>query len=172
MTRGEATDLGTGLYRGMGFVTASVGWVELGRAAGVFIGAGTTCRGARSGVEDVAGTGVVNRGVAMASTDFEGETVDEGKGLFGGIAGRGRGEADKADGGVAATVVVGAVIGLALAGAGIALAGALEVLEGAGFTNVFEGASGGGVTSAFIFARARSAAERSVSTAQLFSTMA
>jgi hypothetical protein len=76
----------------MGFVTASLGWVELGRAAGVFIGVGTTCRGAPSGVEDVAGTGVVNRGVAMASTDFEGETVDEGKGLFGGVAWRGRGE--------------------------------------------------------------------------------
>jgi hypothetical protein len=48
----------------------------------------------------------------------------------------------------------------------------LEVLAGAGFANVFEGASGGGVTSAFIFARARSAAGRSVSAAQLFSTVA
>jgi hypothetical protein len=74
--------------------------------------------------------------------------------------------------GVAETVVLGAVIGFALAGAAVAVAIVLEVLDGAGFTNVFEGASGGGVTSAFIFARARSAAERSVSAAQLFSTVA
>ncbi len=64
------------------------------------------------------------------------------------------------------------MIGLALAGAAVAVAIVLEVLDGTGFTNVFEGASGGGVTSAFIFARARSAAERSVSAAQLFSTVA
>ena len=70
--------------------------------------------------------------------------------------------------------VVGAVetdgVGVVIA-RGVALAVVLEVLDGAGFTNLFEGASGGGVTSAFIFARARSAAARSVSAAQLFSTV-
>lgn len=67
--------------------------------------------------------------------------------------------------GVAATVVIGVVTGLALAGAALAVTVTVEVLDGTGFTNVFEDASGGGVTSAFIFARARSAAGRSVSAA-------
>jgi hypothetical protein len=64
------------------------------------------------------------------------------------------------------------VIGLALTAAAIADGAVLEVLDGRGFTKVFDGASGGGETSAFIFARARSAAGRSVSAAQLFSTVA
>lgn len=72
--------------------------------------------------------------------------------------------------GVAETAVVGVVTGLALTAATVAVV--REVLDGTGFTNVFEGASSGGVTSAFIFARARSAAGRSVSAAQLFSTVA
>lgn len=214
----------------MGFATASVGGVELGRAAGVFSEVGRMRRGvvcwARSGVEEVVGTAGVIRGVAMAFADFAGETVGEGKGLGGGVARRGRAEGEantdgvdiegtvacvvgaavgdaglgvaravgagvgdaETDGGVeiaagvtrtvgagvgvAETLVVGVVIGLALAGAAVAVAIVLEVLDGAGFTNVFEGASGGGVTSAFIFARARSAAERSVTAAQFFSTVA
>jgi hypothetical protein len=68
-------------------------------------------------------------------------------------------------------VLAGGEIGLALAGAGVGVAIVVEVLGGAGFTNLFGGASDGGATSAFIFARARSAAARSVSAAQLFSTV-
>jgi hypothetical protein len=225
--RGGATGLEAGLYRGMGFEAASVGGVELGRAAGVFIGVGRTRRGvvcgARYGITEVLGTAGVVRGVALASADSAGETIGEGKSLGEGAGrgGRTEGEADT-DGvdiagrvacavgatvgdaglgvargigarvgngdtewvgvetapgvargvGVAETVVAGVVLGFALAGATVAVAIVLDVLNGAGFTNVLEGASGGGVTSAFIFARARSAAGRSVSAAQLFSTVA
>jgi hypothetical protein len=65
-----------------------------------------------------------------------------------------------ADGiGVAETVTIGVEAGIGLAAATAAVAVGLEATEVfSGLTNVFEGASGGGVTSAFIFARARSAA--------------
>jgi hypothetical protein len=76
-----------------------------------------------------------------------------------------------ADGiGVDETALVGVEAGVGLVAATVAVTAGLEAASG--FTNVFEGASGGGVTSAFIFARARSEAERSVSAAQVFSTVA
>ncbi len=76
------------------------------------------------------------------------------------------------DVGIAVTAAFGVGIGLALTGAVVAAVVGVEELEGRrGLTNVFEGASGGGVDSAFIFARARSPAARSVSADQLFSTV-
>jgi hypothetical protein len=84
VTRGGATGLGAGLYRGMGFATASVGLGELGRGAGVFIGVGRMRRGVvcetRSGIEEVVGTAGVIRGVTMGSADSAGETDSEGEG--------------------------------------------------------------------------------------------
>lgn len=242
--RGEATGLGAGLYRGAGFSTASVGWVEPGRAGGVFIGVGRMRRGVvcgtRAGVAGVVGTAGVVRGAAMASGDAAGKTIGAGDGFMGvtgcrgrtegeGIAGvditgavagavggavgdnaglgvaravgagigdagfgvdfavgAGVGDADTggvgveivagvaravgAEIGVAETAVAGVVTGLALIRGGLVV-WVPEGPEGSGFTNVFEGASGGGVDSAFIFARARSAAGRSVSADQLFSTL-
>jgi hypothetical protein len=87
-----------------------------------------------------------------------------------GLGNSGVGVARAVGAGVGLKIVVeaGAALGLALTAAAVTDG---EVLDGRGFTKVLEGALGGTVTSAFIFARARSAAERSVSAAQLFSTV-
>lgn len=84
-----------------------------------------------------------------------------------GLGNSGVGVARAVGAGVGLKIVVeaGAALGLALTAAAVTDG---EVLDGRGFTKVLEGALGGTVTSAFIFARARSAAERSVSAAQLF----
>lgn len=114
----------------------------------------------------------------------EGEARTEGGEIAGAIAAAvaaAFGESEAAGIGVARTVgAVGAVgfgvvpsggtnAGVAATMAGVATV--VDMLGERGFTNVFEGASDGGATSAFIFARARSAAARSGSAAQLFSTV-
>jgi hypothetical protein len=74
--------------------------------------------------------------------------------------------------GMAETAGFGVEAGLAPTGAVVPVVVGVELLAGrSGVTIVFEGASGGGVDSAFIFARARSPADRSVSVDQLFSTV-
>jgi hypothetical protein len=75
-----------------------------------------------------------------------------------------------------AALALGAIVGLGPAGAVAGTVVAAEVAAGAtvdvspGFTNFLGGALGGGVASARIFVRARSAAERSVTPVQPFST--
>lgn len=138
--------------------------VAVARAVGAAVG------DAALGVARAVGAGVgdAGLGVALATEAGVGDVDTDGVGVetAAGVA-----CAVGAVVGVAETVFVGLAIGLALTGATVVVAVVPEVLAGAGFTNVFEGASGGGVTSAFIFARARSAAGRSVSAAQLFSTV-
>lgn len=123
------------------------------------------------------GTGLGNAGLGVArglgDADIEGIGVEIATGVVRAVG------AAVGDTGVGVARMIGAGVGDEIAagdGVEIALALAagvvLEVLDGTGFTRVFEGASAGGVTSAFIFARARSAAGRSVSAAQLFSTVA
>ncbi len=74
--------------------------------------------------------------------------------------------------GMAETAGFGVGIGLAPNGGAVPVVVGVEVIEGRnGVTSVFGGASGGGVDSAFIFARARSPADRSASVDQLFSTV-
>ena len=113
--------------------------------------------------------GAISRGVAAGFS--AGETAGIGVAIATGVAriagatvaaGLGVSRAGGAKAGVAATVLAGTAAGVAIV---------VPVLGGPGFTNVFGGASEGGATSAFIFARARSAAARSVSGAQLFSTV-
>jgi hypothetical protein len=120
-------------------------------------------------VGDDAGLAVA-RGVGEAKTGGVGLecTVETGVGAetLAGVV-----RAIGSDAGVGETGGAGIVTGLALAAAAGGVAVGPEGPEGSAFTNVFEGASGGGVDSAFIFARARSAAGRSVSADQLFSTL-
>ena len=159
-----------------GLVMGSADSVGETASAGLGRGAGRRGRGeggAEKGGVDIAvaaGGGVGKAGLRVARAvgagmgdDNTGGEVEMAAGViraFGGGTG------------LVETGVVGPVIGLAPAGAAVAVAVVLDGLDGTGFTNVFEGASGGGDTSAFIFARARSAAARSVSAAQLFSTIA
>ena len=130
-----------------------------GRAEGEATTEGVDIAVARLGGDEIGGAGgAIATGVARTV----GAVVEAGLGVA---------RAGGAKAGVAAIVPAGAGIGLVPAGAVIGGAIVAEVLGGAGFTNVFGGASDGGATSAFIFARARSAAARSVSGAQLFSTV-
>ena len=133
-------------------------------------GGGAGCRGRAEG-EAWTGAGVDIAGaVARAVGAGFGDAAIDGAGV-GTIAGVVR--AIGVETGIAETAAFGVGMGLALTGVAVAGVVAAEGLEGrSGVTNVFEGASGGGVDSAFIFARARSAAGRSVSAAQLFSTVA
>jgi hypothetical protein len=144
---GAIVDAGEGLVktavgRGRTEGEATTGGVEI---------AGAISRAVAAGLGDagMGGAGVV---IATGVARTVGTVV---------AAGLGVARAGGASAGVAAEVPAGAAAGVAMVGA---------VLGGAGFTNVFGGASRGGATSAFIFSRARSAAARSVSGAQLFST--
>lgn len=92
-------------------------------------------------------------------------------GIGRGDGGLGVGRAVEAGVGLEIVAEDGVAIGLALVAAAVADGEMLEALDGRGFTKVLEGASAGAAASAFIFARARSAAGRSVSAAQLFSTV-
>jgi hypothetical protein len=147
-----------------------------GVALGVAAGDGRTL-----GEGDAAGVGlapvlVVAAGVALGATVAEGD-------------GRTLGEEEEAGVGLAAGLVVaaGVALGAAVAegdgrilgeeeGAGVALAAAVAAAVAAGatgaveasvgFTKFFGGALGGGVASALILVRARSAAERSAMAVQ------
>jgi len=141
-----AAGLGVTLARGAGVGDARTEGVTVGTATGVVRAGGDTA--------------AANVGLGVA------RVMEGGVGL--GMAGVAR----TAGAGVAEAIVVGVVTELGLVGAAVAPGGVAEVVGGPGFTNVFEGASAGGVDSAFIFARARSAAARSASAAQLFSTVA
>ena len=154
-------------------------------SGGEDLGGGTGCRGraegdAKIGDADIAGmvdpaVGAGGLGVTLARGTGVGDAWTEGVrvGIATGVV-RAGGDAVAVNVALGVTrVVVEGGVGLGMAGvARTADAGVAEVVDGAGFTNVFEGASGGGVDSAFIFARARSAAGRSASAAQLFSTVA
>jgi hypothetical protein len=141
-------------------------------AEGEGLGSGAGRRGRAEGEANTGGGDICEAaGTAMGEADL-GAARTVGAGGVGVEILEGIARTVPAGVGVTETVVNGVVTGLALAGAALAVAVVVEVLDGACFTNVFEGASGGGVTSAFIFARARSAAGRSVSAAQFFSTVA
>lgn len=160
--------LGTaGVIRGgaMDAVDSGGGTVNAGDGPG----GGAGCRGRAEGEAwtgggvDIAGAvaRVVGAGFGDATVDGAGVEITAGVVRAIGV-----------DVGMAETGAFGVGTGLALTGVAVVVVG-VELLEGRrGVTNVFEGASGGGVDSAFIFARARSAAGRSVSVDQLFSTVA
>jgi hypothetical protein len=128
--------------------------------AGVMAGEGrgervvTGLRGVTDG-ETVAADGVgLEIGATLGRADCDGAGVDVGAAIIRAV---GEGAANAAGVGVvAATEATGVELTVTLVG----------------LTNLFDGASGGGVTSAFIFVRARSEAARSVSAVQVFSTVA
>jgi hypothetical protein len=153
------TGLGDTAINGAGVETAA----GVVRATGVDVGMAEI---AGFGVEAATGVvfGGVTVGTGLGDTALNGVGVETTAGVVRAIG---------VDVGLAETAGFGVGTGPALVGAAVVVVVGVEVLEGrGGITTVFEGASGGGVDSAFIFARARSAAGRSASEAQLFSTVA
>lgn len=163
----------------------AVGTGTTGRTAGVAVGAGTL--GRTAGVAVGAGTMGRTAAVAVGAATETGEGEDAGDkvglGVWPGVwRSLGVGDADKAavalgravgargaiGAGVAVAATAGGVAGAAVAAAVALTVGALGA--SAGFTNFFGGAFGGGVASALILVRARSAAERSAMAVQPLST--
>lgn len=141
--------------------------VDIGGAVARAVGAGLGDAATGSvGVEAATGVvfGGVTVGTGLGDTAIDGAGVETNAGVVRAIG---------VDVGMAETAGFGVGTGPAPVGAAVIVVMGVDVLGGrGGVTIVFEGASGGGVDSAFIFARARSAAGRSASEAQLFSTAA
>jgi hypothetical protein len=135
---GDGRTLGEGEAAGVGLATVLV--VAAGVALGATVAEGD---GRTLGEEEEAGVGlatglVVAAGVALGATVAEGDGRTLGEGEGAGVA-------------LAAAVAAGVT---------------LAVEASVGFTNFFGGALGGGVASALILMRARSAAERSAMAVQ------
>ena len=165
-----ARGVGEGRVRTVGDATgaatvAEATGVALAAAAGLAVGVALACA---AGVALAATVGLtvgvalaLAAGVGLAATVavVAGVAVDREAGV--GLDATGVGEA-----GAAAGVVLAAGVAAAAVAAGVAAVVAVSD----GFTNRFEGALGGGVASALILVRARSAAERSAIAVQPLST--
>jgi hypothetical protein len=179
---GEAGVVGTAVMAGDGRgerVVTGLRGVEVVLIDGVIEGTALA-----SGETDAAGAGVMagdGRGERVVTglrgvADGETPTAD-GVGLEIGAA-VGRAVCDGAGVDIGAVVIRAVGEGAVDTAAGVGVMAATEAtgveltVTLVGLTNLFEGASGGGVTSAFIFVRARSEAARSVSAVQVFSTVA
>lgn len=134
-------------------------------------------RALTDGDADTDGAGVaVAEGCALAAGDtlVDGDALTEGaeeaEGVTVGVVlMRTVGEAVAV--GATEAVTAGVAVAAGIVAVAVGLAGGAEALGVlSGFTNRFDGASGGGVDSVFIFARALSAAERSEISLQPLST--
>lgn len=179
----------TGVIDGKGRVCTGGGIVAVGgagttgRIAGEAVGAavetgdeagGRVALGVITGDGRIRGVGVadeaaVTLGRGLGATVAAGAAVALGRGVGAIVAiGRAVGATVAIDPGVAVAAIAGGAAGATVAAAVAPTAGALGA--SAGFTNLFGGAFGGGVASALILVRARSAAERSVMAVQPLST--
>jgi hypothetical protein len=198
MASGVSLERVAGVFSGVGTMRRGVVWggrlgvVEVIGVAGVNLGGAiTSVDSAGEAVSAGLGGGTSRRGRAEGESNTEGVDISVavvravGTGVGDAGLGIARGVGAAATEGIGLETATGVVraVGAAAGDTGledatglapaVAAAGVMPVvLIGAGFTNVLGGASAGAAASAFIFARARSAAGRSVSAAQLFSTVA